>query len=259
MPPSNVSSCPLTLATTPVTAVPAALVCSRTASAPVSSVTFGYSIAGRTAITSASDLACTRHGKPSQFWQRTHRLNGMLRLVEQYPAGGVERVQSRLGEVIGELLDPRLVRDRRERIGRAGGWLGRILAVGAVDLVELLGLRVVRLHLARRRSATRARSRRGDAAPRSPPRAAGTAQPRRAWSPRRRSSAPAAGTRIRRRSTRCPARCSGRRRTRRAPASSGFTAAASRPARAAGSACPTQPACATSVPPPAPLPMMMTS
>ena len=40
----------------------------------VSSVTFGCSSAGRTPSTSASDLACTRHGKPSQFVQRTHAL-----------------------------------------------------------------------------------------------------------------------------------------------------------------------------------------
>ncbi len=50
-------------------------------------------------------------------------------------------------EVVGELLDPRLVRDRRERVRPARGRLGRILAARAVHLVELLGLRVVRLEL----------------------------------------------------------------------------------------------------------------
>ena len=68
-------------------------------------------------------------------------------LVQHHPAGGVEGLVSGGGEVVGELLDPRLVRHRREGVGRAGGRLGRVLAAGAVHLVELLGLRVVRLHL----------------------------------------------------------------------------------------------------------------
>ena len=51
------------------------------------------------------------------------------------------------GEVVGQLLDARLVRDRRERVRRAGGRLGRVLAAGAVHLVVALGERVVRLHL----------------------------------------------------------------------------------------------------------------
>ena len=50
-------------------------------------------------------------------------------------------------EIVGELLDARLVRHGREGIGRAGRRLGRVLASRAVHLVELLGLRVVRLHL----------------------------------------------------------------------------------------------------------------
>ena len=50
-------------------------------------------------------------------------------------------------EVVGELLDARLVADRGERVRRRRGRLGRILAARAVDLVELLGERVVRLHL----------------------------------------------------------------------------------------------------------------
>ena len=63
----NVSLSAVELTTTPVIAVPAGLVSSLTASAPVSSVTLGCSSAGRTEMTSASDLACTTHGKPSQF------------------------------------------------------------------------------------------------------------------------------------------------------------------------------------------------
>ena len=56
-PPENVSSCPSRSTTTPVTSVPAAFVSSLTTRASVSRVTFGCSSAGRTPITSASDLA----------------------------------------------------------------------------------------------------------------------------------------------------------------------------------------------------------
>ena len=69
---AKVSVSPLCSTTTPVTAVPSAFVSSLTAFALVSSVTFGCSSAGRTAITSASDFAWTAHGKPSQLAQRTH-------------------------------------------------------------------------------------------------------------------------------------------------------------------------------------------
>ena len=50
-------------------------------------------------------------------------------------------------ELVGELLDPRLVRHGGMRVRRAGRRLGRILASCAVHLVVLLGLRVVRLEL----------------------------------------------------------------------------------------------------------------
>ena len=53
----KVSRLPSRSTTTSVTAVPVELVCSFTAWAFLSSVTFGYSSAGRTASTSASDLA----------------------------------------------------------------------------------------------------------------------------------------------------------------------------------------------------------
>jgi hypothetical protein len=70
-----------------VTAVPAALVSSRTAIASVSRVTLGYSRAGRTPTTSASDFACTRHGKPSQVGHRTHVLYGMFASLSMIPHG----------------------------------------------------------------------------------------------------------------------------------------------------------------------------
>ena len=51
---------------------------SRVTSESVHSVTFGCCSAGRTPSTSASALAWTMHGKPSQLSQRMHVLNGML-------------------------------------------------------------------------------------------------------------------------------------------------------------------------------------
>src|SRR5690606_4929764 len=72
---------------------------------------------------------------------------GHVRLVEHDPAGRVERMVTSRGQVVGELLDAWFVADGRMRILRADRWFGRILAVETVDLVELLGLRVVGLHL----------------------------------------------------------------------------------------------------------------
>ena len=74
MSPAIRSSPPSRSTTTSVTAVPASFVPSLTTFAFVSSVTFACSSAGRTPSTSASDLAWTRHGKPSQVAQRMHVL-----------------------------------------------------------------------------------------------------------------------------------------------------------------------------------------
>ena len=68
-------------------------------------------------------------------------------LVEQDPARRVERVISTLLEVVGQLLDPRLVRHGRPRILLAPVPLGRVLTVVAVHLVEPFGFRVVRLEV----------------------------------------------------------------------------------------------------------------
>ena len=93
-----------------------------------------------------------------------------------------------------------------------------------------------------RRWARPARCRHGGAVRRSPRRASGTARLRTAWSRRRRSNAPAAGrTTCPSGRTSCPARRSGRRRTRPRWTSSPARGAASRRARAAGSACPRGP------------------
>ena len=75
------------------------------------------------------------------------RAVGHVGLVQADATRGVERVVPRLLEVVGELLDARLVRHRRERVGRARVALGRVLAVRPVHLVQVLGLRVVGLQL----------------------------------------------------------------------------------------------------------------
>ena len=66
MSPRKTSRSPPTSAMTSVTAITAALVSNLSALALRISVTLGNSSAGRTATTSASALACTKQGKPSQ-------------------------------------------------------------------------------------------------------------------------------------------------------------------------------------------------
>jgi hypothetical protein len=68
-------------------------------------------------------------------------------LVEQNAAGRVEGSVAGRDEIVGELLDARLVRDGGERVGGAGRRLRRVLPSSAVHLVELLGLLVVGLQL----------------------------------------------------------------------------------------------------------------
>ena len=70
-----------------------------------------------------------------------------IALVEHDAEGHVERPQPNAAEVVGELLDARLVAHRREGVRRARRWLGRIAAALTVDLVEPLRLGVVRLEL----------------------------------------------------------------------------------------------------------------
>ena len=66
-------------------------------------------------------------------------------LVEQDAAGCMGRVQSKLCQVIVELLDAGFIRHRWEGVGGAPGWVGRIVAPVPVHLVQLLGLGVVGL------------------------------------------------------------------------------------------------------------------
>ena len=182
-----------------------------------------------------------------------------VRLVEHDPARRVERVVPGRREVVGELLDPRLVRHGREA-GRARSPAARSgprRARRAPGRAARPGCS--RAPARRRRSARPARCRRGAGARRSPPCAAGRGPRRRASSRRRRSSGPAAGTACRSRRTRCPARRSGCRRTR--PASDQFCGSrgSQSPRSSRRIRLPEGARCRASVPPPAPLPMMMTS
>jgi hypothetical protein len=69
-------------------------------------------------------------------------LQGIL-LVEIHPDRQVEGLVAGADEVVVELLDPRLVADRRIGVRPGGGRLGRILPALAVDEVEALRLVVV--------------------------------------------------------------------------------------------------------------------
>ena len=70
-----------------------------------------------------------------------------MRLVEHDAARCVIRVIASRREVVRQLLDPGFVGDRRPWVLLAPVSLGRILAVAAVHLVELLGLRIPRLEV----------------------------------------------------------------------------------------------------------------
>ncbi len=51
------------------------------------------------------------------------------------------------GEVIGQLLDTRLMGNRRVGIGRAARWLGGVFAPRPMHLVQVLRFRIIRFHL----------------------------------------------------------------------------------------------------------------
>lgn len=68
-------------------------------------------------------------------------------LDEVHPDRQVEGVQPVVREVLAELLDPRLVLHRRVGVLRADGSLARVLAVPAVHEVEVFRLGVVRLQV----------------------------------------------------------------------------------------------------------------
>src|ERR671923_1774304 len=71
-------------------------------------------------------------------------LVGVL-FIEHDTERRMKRPQAKTGEIVTELLHARLVADRRMRIRSAGWRFSGILAPLAVDMVELLGLGVIRL------------------------------------------------------------------------------------------------------------------
>jgi len=68
-------------------------------------------------------------------------------LVEHDAERRVKRAQAQTREVVGQLLDARLMAHRRLRVGSAAFRLGGVLAGVAVHVVEPLGFGVVGLHV----------------------------------------------------------------------------------------------------------------
>ena len=147
MSPRKTSRCPATSATTSVTAVPLAFV-SQLERLGVAQqrhvgkfeggahghdfrVGFGVHQARKAVAGLAADAGAVRH----------------VLLVQHHGAGSREGVVARRRQIVGQLLDARLVGNRRARIGSAGGRLGRIPAAQPVHVIHLLGPRVIRLQL----------------------------------------------------------------------------------------------------------------
>ena len=125
------------------------------------SVTFACSSAGRTAQTWASALPRPGTGSRRACEQRMQRLFCGFGSSSITPTGRWNGLRPARCEVVVQALDPRLVRDRRVRVRAGAPRLGRVLAAPAVHVVEPLGLRRSTARGRRRRSARRARCRRG--------------------------------------------------------------------------------------------------
>jgi hypothetical protein len=68
-------------------------------------------------------------------------------LIQQYAKRHMKRRHAEPAEIVTQLLDARLMTDRRKRVRGARGRFGRIHAPLTVHLVELLGLGVVGFHI----------------------------------------------------------------------------------------------------------------
>src|SRR5439155_6691349 len=68
-------------------------------------------------------------------------------LVQHHPKGDVKRLEPQTGEIVAELLNTRLMTDRRMRIRTAGRRIRGIFFPAAVHLIKLLGLRVIRFQV----------------------------------------------------------------------------------------------------------------
>ena len=115
-------------------------------------VRLGVHEAGEPIARAASDARAERH----------------IRFVQHHAARGVERVVARCREVVGQLLDPRLVRQRRERVGPARRGLGRDPRPSRRAPGSAAPRACSRAPSRRSRSATPARPRRDASARRSP-------------------------------------------------------------------------------------------
>lgn len=67
--------------------------------------------------------------------------------IKHDPDGHMKRFQARTCEVFGQLLNARLMANGGPGIRGVSGWLGGIFSTISVDLIEILRLRVVRLHI----------------------------------------------------------------------------------------------------------------
>src|SRR5438132_7327040 len=110
---------------------------------PVSSRAFPVASAGSIPHVSASLLAPSLHGKPSQVAQRTQVPPTRRSTPIAFALGLTPCARSRAAK----LGDVRLVLQGRIREGAAAPRLRRVLAGRAVDPVHLLGLAVVRLQI----------------------------------------------------------------------------------------------------------------
>src|SRR5262249_35733417 len=122
MSPVYTSGAPPRVTTTPVTVRPAGSVSSRVTSAPVSNVTLACPSSGRTAMTSASDLACTRHGYPSHQVHRMHALRHAPRgrwaspsMIPEGPGSGWSPLSPRPAEISA-------IRGSCDTAGHGYGW-----------------------------------------------------------------------------------------------------------------------------------------
>src|SRR5271166_5305223 len=68
-------------------------------------------------------------------------------LVEHDPDRHVEGLQTRTCEVVGQLLNARLMTDGGPGVGGVGRRLGRIFSAVSVHLIEILGLGIVRFQI----------------------------------------------------------------------------------------------------------------
>src|SRR5215469_5679698 len=68
-------------------------------------------------------------------------------LIKLHAQGHMKRLEAQASEIISQPLHSRLVAHRWVRIRPTGRWFGGIHATFAMDVIEMLGLQVVRLKI----------------------------------------------------------------------------------------------------------------